>query len=194
MASNPKLRAKDGGWASFRAAAMAALFDASAWSGKPRQKRTVPKLVCDVTSGLIVSVIVTPGAPPTFSAKAATSTIPIVFAHGVDPVESGLFATLSHPGGNITGVSLLQAQLVGKRLGLLHELLPTATVVALLVNPSNRVADSEVKNLQDAARAPGLELHFLQARTASEIKAGFQTLAELRANAIVVSADTFFTS
>jgi putative ABC transport system substrate-binding protein len=101
-----------------------------------------------------VNVIVTPGAPPTFAAKAATSTIPIVFAHGIDPVQSGLVASLNRPGGNVTGVSLLQAELVGKRLELLHELLPSAAVVALLFNPTNAtVIQFETSNLREAARS-----------------------------------------
>jgi putative ABC transport system substrate-binding protein len=110
-----------------------------------------------------MNVIVTPGAPPTFAAKAATSTIPIVFAHGIDPVQSGLVASLNRPGGNVTGVSLLQAELVGKRLELLHELLPSAAVVALLFNPTNvTVIQFETSNLREAARSLGLELHFLR--------------------------------
>jgi putative ABC transport system substrate-binding protein len=141
-----------------------------------------------------VNVIVTPGAPPTFAAKAATSTIPIVFAHGIDPVQSGLVASLNRPGGNITGVSLLQAELAGKRLELLHEFAPTAAVVALLVNPTNPIYETETRNLQEGTQRLGLQMHVLRAGTPSEIDAAFRTLVELQAGALLVSSDTFFTS
>jgi putative ABC transport system substrate-binding protein len=141
-----------------------------------------------------VSVIVTPGAPATFAAKAATSTIPIVFAHGIDPVQSGLVASLSRPGGNITGVSLLQADLAAKRLQLLHELLPTTAVVGLLVNPTNPITEAETRNLRDGAHRLGLQVHVVRASTPSEIDAVFRTLVELQASALLVSSDTFFTS
>jgi putative ABC transport system substrate-binding protein len=142
-----------------------------------------------------VAVIVTPGPSQAFAAKAATSTIPIVFETGIDPVQSGLVASLNHPGGNITGVSLLNAELAGKRLDLLHELLPTAAVVALLVNPANPSnTELETTSLQDAARALGLQVHVLRASTQSEIDAAFGALADLRAAALVVAGDAFFTS
>jgi len=93
-----------------------------------------------------VTVMVTPGTASAVAAKAVTTKIPIVFNIAIDPVQSGLFASLSRPGGNITGVSLMEAELAGKRLDLLHELLPTAAVTALLVNPSNPVTASEITN------------------------------------------------
>jgi putative ABC transport system substrate-binding protein len=141
-----------------------------------------------------VTVIVTDGTPPTFAAKAATSTIPIVFNLGVDPVQLGLVASLNRPGGNITGVALLQIELAAKRLDLLHELLPRAASIALLVNPSNLLTEPEMRGLRDAAPSLGLQLHSLPASTPSEIDAAFGTLVELRAGALVVSADTFFTN
>jgi putative ABC transport system substrate-binding protein len=142
-----------------------------------------------------VAVIVTPGPSQAFAAKAATSTIPIVFETGIDPVRSGLVASLNHPGGNITGVSLLNAELAGKRLDLLHELLPTAAVVALLVNPANP-SDTELEttSLQDAARALTLRAHVLRASTLIEIDAAFEALGDLQAAALVVAGDAFFTS
>jgi putative ABC transport system substrate-binding protein len=142
-----------------------------------------------------VAVIVTPGPSQAFAAKAATSTIPIVFDLGIDPVQSGLVASLNHPGGNITGVSLLNAELAGKRLDLLHELLPTATVVALLVNPANPSnTELETTSLQDAARVLGLRAHVLRASTLIEIDAAFEALGDLQAAALVVAGDAFFTS
>ena len=145
--------------------------------------------------GRQVSVIVAPGAPVALAAKAATSTIPIAFIAGIDPVESGLVASLNRPGGNITGVSVLNAELAGKRLDLLHELLPTATAVALLVNPANRSnSEFETTSLRDAARVLGLEAHVLQASAPSEIDAAFGALVNLQAGVLIVAGDPFFTS
>jgi putative tryptophan/tyrosine transport system substrate-binding protein len=134
------------------------------------------------------------GTPPALVAKAATSTIPIVFYLGIDPVEFGLVASLNRPNGNMTGVAALQAELVAKRIELLHELAPKAAVVTLLVNPNNRYTETETRMLQDGARSLGLQLHILRASTASEIDTAFETLAELRAGALVVSADLFLLS
>jgi ABC-type uncharacterized transport system substrate-binding protein len=124
---------------------------------------------------------------------AATSTIPIVFILG-DPVQLGLVASLNRPGGNITGVALLTAELAGKRLDLLHELLPTASVVALLVNPTSPVTDPETKSFRDAARLLELRAHVLRASTPSEIDAAFGAIVELRAGGLVVSGDALFTN
>jgi putative ABC transport system substrate-binding protein len=140
-----------------------------------------------------VAVIAAVTIPLTFAAKAATSTIPIAFLAGVDPVQSGLVASLNRPGGNMTGVAILTAELAAKRLDLLHELVPTATVVALLVNPADPVTDVEMRTLQDAARSLGLQPHILRASSASEIDAAFGTIVELGAHALVVSTDPFFT-
>jgi putative tryptophan/tyrosine transport system substrate-binding protein len=153
----------------------------------------LPSLAADLAQRR-VTVIVTPGTAAAVAAKTVTATVPIVFNIAIDPVQSGLVASLSHPGGNITGVSLMEAELAGKRLDLLHELLPTASVVALLVNPSNPVTASETTNLKDAARTLGLRARALEARTPMEIDAAFKTLADLQVGALVVSADTFFTS
>ena len=142
-----------------------------------------------------VSVIVAPGAPVALAAKAATPTIPIAFIAGIDPVESGLVASLNRPGGNVTGVSVLNAELAGKRLDLLHQLLPTATAVALLVNPTNRSnRDFETTSLRDAARVLGLEAHVLQASSPDEIDAAFAALVNLRVAALIVAGDPFLTS
>ena len=141
-----------------------------------------------------VTVIVAATIPSAFAAKAATSAIPIVFLVGIDAVQSGLIAGLNRPGGNMTGVAILTAELAGKRIQLLHELVPTAAVIGLLVNPTDPAAtESEARNLQDAARSLGLQLHIMPASTASEIDAAFGTLVELGARALVVSTDPFFT-
>ncbi len=142
-----------------------------------------------------VAVIVAQNNTTALAAQGATSTLPIVCTVGGDPVQMGLVASFNRPGGNITGVAIQTAELMGKRLEFLHELLPAATIVAVLVNPTNPSAEaSETNNLQDAARALGLELHILQASTPNEIEAAFETLVGYRAAGLVVSADTFFTN
>jgi putative ABC transport system substrate-binding protein len=153
----------------------------------------LPDLAADLV-GRQVTVIVAPGAPMAFAAKAATSTIPIVFNQGIDPVQSGLVASLNLPGGNITGVAVLTADLAGKRLDLVHELVPTAAIVASLVNPTNPVTEPETNSLGEATRSLGLQSHILRASTPSEIEAAFGKLVELRAGALVVSGDPFFTN
>ena len=160
----------------------------------PGQYDRLPALAADLVRRQ-VTVIAAAGIPPTFAAKAATSRIPIAFLAGVDPVEFGLIASLNRPGGNITGVAILTAELAGKRLQLLHELVPTAAVIGLLVNPTDRAAtESEARNLQNAARSLGLQLHILPASTPVQIDSAFETLVALRAGALVVSTDQFFTN
>jgi putative tryptophan/tyrosine transport system substrate-binding protein len=110
------------------------------------------------------------GTPPALVAKATTSTIPIVFQVGINPVESGLVTSLNRPGGNMTGIAALQGELVAKRIELLHEMVPKASVVALLVNQNNRYTETETRVLQDGARALGLVLHVVRASTPSEIE------------------------
>ena len=139
-----------------------------------------------------VSVIATVGPGPVLAAKEATSTIPIVFVVGLDPVQAGFIGSLNRPGGNITGVALLSAQLIAKRLELLHELVPTATAVFLLINPTNPASEPQTKNLQDAARSLGLQLHVLRASTVSEIETAFGALDELGAGVFVLGGDPFF--
>jgi putative tryptophan/tyrosine transport system substrate-binding protein len=138
-----------------------------------------------------VSVIVANG-PAAIAAKAASTTIPIVFIVGFDPVELGLVATLNRPGGNLTGVSNLNAELGPKRLERLHELVPTATIIALLVNPTNPNSETVSKDVQAAARKLRLQLHVLHASTEREIDNAFVTLAQLRAAALVIGTDGFF--
>ena len=141
-----------------------------------------------------VAVIVTGGTPAALAARAATSTIPTVILVGVDPVQIGLVGSLNRPGGNVTGLAILTVQLEAKKLELLHELVPSATAIALLVNPTNVLSESERKDVQDAAHSLGLHLHVLNASTESQIDAAFGTLAEPRATALIVSVDTFLNS
>jgi ABC-type uncharacterized transport system substrate-binding protein len=143
-----------------------------------------------------VTVIFAPGSTPAaLAAKAATTTIPIVFEVASDPVELGLVTSLARPGGNITGVISLSAEVAAKRLELLHELVPTAAVVGLLVNPTNpNLADFTTKNLRAAARSLGLEMHVLHASAERDFETVFATLLQLRAGALVIGADPFFTS
>jgi ABC-type uncharacterized transport system substrate-binding protein len=142
-----------------------------------------------------VSVIVTGGTPATLAAKAATTTIPIVFILSTDPVEAGLVTSLNRPGGNLTGVTGLNVELAPKKLELLHELLPSATSIALLVNPTNAVAaENQSRAVQTAARALGVQLHILHARTESDFDSIFSRLSELRADALVIGSDLFYTS
>src|SRR5262245_19140157 len=132
-----------------------------------------------------------PAVPP---AKAATATIPIVFTAGFDPIELGLIASLNRPGGNLTGISILNAELGPKRLEPLRELLPTATMVALLINPNNPSAETVSRELQAVASTIGLAIHVLHASTEADLDAAFTTLGELRAGALAIGNDPFFNS
>jgi putative ABC transport system substrate-binding protein len=132
--------------------------------------------------------------PGNLAAKAATTAIPIVFATGGDPVQMGLVASLSRPSGNVTGVTQMNAEVSPKRLGLAHELVPTATTVAILVNPASPIAEPQVTALQAAARTLGLQLHVLHASTERDFDTVFATLAQQRAGPLVISADSFFNS
>jgi putative ABC transport system substrate-binding protein len=150
----------------------------------------LPALAAELVSRH-VAVIATAGLPATLAAKAATTMIPIAFLVGDDPVRAGLIASLNRPGGNVTGLALLTVELAAKRLELLHELLHTATVVAMLVNPTNPLTEPETRGVLDAGRSLGLQLHVLNASTESEIDTAFRTLVDLRAGALIVSVDLF---
>ena len=141
-----------------------------------------------------VSVIVTPiGTASALAAKAATTTIPIVFSAGTDPVQAGLVTALNRPGGNVTGVVFLGAELGAKRLGLLHELLPAAKRFAVLVNPRNPVAtESLLKDVQSAAAAIGGHIEVFTASTHREIDTAFASLVQGRVDALMVGADPMF--
>jgi putative tryptophan/tyrosine transport system substrate-binding protein len=140
-----------------------------------------------------VTVIAAATTPAALAAKAATATIPIVFTTISDPVQIGLVASLSRPGGNVTGVTQLNVEVGPKLLELLHELVPTATTMALLVNPANPNAETTERNLQAAARTLGLQLHVLNASTEGDFDSVFATLRQLRAGGLVIGGDVFFT-
>ena len=156
---------------------------------------SLPSVMADLVHRR-VSVIATPGSTPAaLAAKSATSTIPIVFGVGEDPVRIGLVASLARPGGNATGVNFFVQELVAKRLGLLHELLPKAMQIAVLVNPANTAtADSTLRDLPEAARAAGLQFRVLKASTNREIEAAFANIVRDPADALFVAPDGFFTS
>jgi putative ABC transport system substrate-binding protein len=142
-----------------------------------------------------VAVITTSITPAALAAKTATTTIPIVFSTAADPVGLGLVASLSHPGGNVTGITFFAAELAAKRLGFLRDLLPMATRVALLVNPADAVrAESTVRDVEAAARRLGLKIYILHASTSSEIDAAFASLASERCDALFLAPDAFFNS
>ena len=150
----------------------------------------LPALAADLVARK-VDVIVAPGSPLALAAKNATSTIPIIFTGG-DPVAEGLVDSFARPGGNLTGVTFMNAELMPKRLELLSELVPQAGVIALLVNPNNSNADPTIRDVQEAARAKGVQLRVLRASTESEIDAAFATLVQVQAGALVLGADPFF--
>jgi putative ABC transport system substrate-binding protein len=153
----------------------------------------LPALVADLV-GRKVDLIAISGMPLALAAKSATSTIPIVFLIRTDPVAVGLVASLARPGGNLTGITVMATELMPKRLELLYELAPQASMIALLVNPNNASADPQMRDVQEAAGAKGVRLHILKARTESEIEAAFATLVELHAQALLVGTDPFFFS
>jgi putative ABC transport system substrate-binding protein len=158
------------------------------------QNDRLPSLAADLVNRG-VNLIVTGGTPATLAAKAATTKIPIVFILSTDPVEAGLVASLNRPGNNLTGVTGLNVELAPKKLELLRELLPRATILALLVNPTNRVAaERESQDLQAAARSLGLQLNVSHASTEREFDSIFANLVQLRADSLIIGSDLFFTS
>jgi len=151
----------------------------------------LPGLAADLV-GRKVTVIAATSTPAALAAKAATATVPIVFTTGGDPIKLGLVASLNRPGGNITGVSSLISELGTKRLGLLRELIPSATVIATLVNPNFPDADGQLRDAEAGARALGLQLIVLRAGTEREIDAAFATMAQRGGGVLDVSVDPFF--
>ena len=150
----------------------------------------LPALLADLVRRQ-VAVIATPGNFPSIAAKAATATIPIIFGVGDDPVRLGLVASLARPGGNATGINFFVTEVAAKRLRLLHDLLPKAVRIAVLVNPTND-AETTLREVQEAAHTIGLQIQVLNARTIGEIDAAFATLAHERPDALFVAGDAFF--
>jgi putative ABC transport system substrate-binding protein len=153
----------------------------------------LPATVTDLVSRRVAVIIASP-IPAALAAKAATTTVPIVFAVGSDPVESGLVTSLNRPGGNMTGVGFMSVALGAKRLELLRTLIPRATSVALLVNPSNTNAEPQMKDTQAAAAALGLQVDVWRASSEDDFDTAFAMSSRKRADALVVSADPFFIS
>jgi putative ABC transport system substrate-binding protein len=156
------------------------------------QHDRLPALAAELVARRVAVIVAPGGAPAAIAAKSVTTTIPIVFEMGADPIAMGLVTSLNRPGGNLTGVSSLNVEVTPKRLEILREAIPTATVVAVLLNPTSPTADSQLRNLQEAARALGLQLHVLHASSARDFDAVFATLLQLRASGLVVASDTFF--
>jgi putative tryptophan/tyrosine transport system substrate-binding protein len=154
---------------------------------------TLPAMAIDLVQRQ-VTMICALGPPAVLAAKAATATIPIVFVAGADPIKFGFVASFNRPGGNITGIWVVLAALAEKRLQLVHDLLPKAELIALLVNPTSPVAEPQTRDAQVAARALGLRLSVLSAVTDSDFDQVFATLIQQRADALFVSADPFFAS
>jgi putative ABC transport system substrate-binding protein len=140
-----------------------------------------------------VSVIAAVTTPSALAIKAATASIPIVFETGLDPVKLGLVASLNRPGGNITGVTQLSSELLSKRLGLLHDVLPAAATIGFLVDPTYPGTESQARDLQEAARTLGLQVHVINAAAETDINTAFANFAKLRVGALFVGAGTLFT-
>jgi putative ABC transport system substrate-binding protein len=188
-------------WAPFVAAFRSGLKEAGYVEGQnvaiefrwaEHQTDRLPSMVADLVSRQ-VAVIVT-NTPAALAAKAATTTIPIVFASGTDPVKLGLVASLNRPGGNLTGVSFFANDLEPKRLGLLHELLPQAVVIAALANPKFPDTAARLSELQEAAPKLGKQIQVVNATTVSEIDAAFAAFAQRRPDALIVLTDPFMTA
>jgi putative tryptophan/tyrosine transport system substrate-binding protein len=152
----------------------------------------VPAMAADLVRRQVAVIVA--NTPGVHAVKAATTTIPIVFTTPSDPEQIGLVASLSRPGGNVTGVTQLSVQVMPKRLEVAHELVPTATKIAVLVNPNNPLTEALLRDLQAAARTLGLQLQVLHASTERDFDTVFTTLVQLRAAALVISTDAFFLS
>jgi putative tryptophan/tyrosine transport system substrate-binding protein len=153
-----------------------------------------PALAADLVRRHVAVIVAAGGNPSALAAKAATSEIPIVFQVGADPVALGLVASLDRPGRNLTGVTSLNVEVGPKRLQLLHEVVPTATVLGLLVNPTNAASETLSNDAQAAARAPGLQLHVLRASAEPEFDTVFGRLVQLRVAGLLIGNDPFFST
>jgi ABC-type uncharacterized transport system substrate-binding protein len=141
-----------------------------------------------------VTVLLAGDGPSALAAKRATTTIPIVFNTGIDPVQVGLVTSLSRPGGNLTGVNLIAGPLPAKQFGLLHELVPTANTIAVLINPNNANAERDAATVQEAGRAIGVQILVIRAAAETDFETVFATLTRERAGGLLVNSDVFFTS
>jgi putative tryptophan/tyrosine transport system substrate-binding protein len=154
----------------------------------------LPAMAADLLDHKVAVIITGGGNAPALAAKGATSTIPVVFETGADPVETHLIASFARPGGNMTGASILVAGLNPKRLELLSKLVPEAKVIALLVNPNYSEVEAIVREVREAARDRGFQLHIQEAKTVNEIDAAFATFTQIRPGALVVANDPFFST
>ena len=152
----------------------------------------LPALATELTRLPLVVVVSTGGEPAALAAKAATSTIPIVFGTGTDPVKAGLVASYNRPGGNATGINFQTADMEAKRLGLLHELMPQAKNIVFLYNPKFAAAEGQLHDVREAARTLGLQINALHASTDDEINAAFRTMVQQQTAALILAADPFF--
>jgi putative tryptophan/tyrosine transport system substrate-binding protein len=153
----------------------------------------LPRLMAELVSMRVAVLVATGGTISGRAAKTATSTIPIVFTTGDDPVKVGLVASLNKPGGNITGVSIFTNRLGSKRFALLHEMVPSASPIAILVNPTNSDTEDEAKDVQEAARSLGVQVFVVSADKADDLDGAFARLEQQGARALFVAGDTFFT-
>jgi putative ABC transport system substrate-binding protein len=154
----------------------------------------LPALAADLVRRQVAVIVATGGTASGLAVKAATSTIPVVFTSSGDPVKEGLVASLNRPGGNATGLVVLLTAMEGKRLGLLREMVPTATLIAVLLNPGVPTFETQLNDVQEAARAVGQQIHILHASSEREIDAAFAKMVEVRAGALLVAADPFIFS
>jgi putative ABC transport system substrate-binding protein len=154
----------------------------------------LPALASELVRRDVAVIFAAGGSAPALAAKAATAQIPIVFSSGGDPVTGGLVSSLNRPGGTVTGVSLMYSDTVAKRLGLLHELFPKASLIGVLVNPDYADVDLQLKQLQEATRSLPQELQIEKARTAHEIGTAFENIVRRGATGLLVANDPFFTS
>ena len=159
------------------------------------QNNRLPVLAAELVHRQVDVIAAAGGTPSAVAAKAATATIPIVFAVGVDPIRIGLVASLNRPGGNLTGITSLNVEVGPKRLEVLRELIPKATIIALVINPTNpSLAEDFLRALEPVASTLGLQLHVLQASTEQDFDRVFAALAQLRADALVIMPDVFYNS
>jgi putative ABC transport system substrate-binding protein len=162
------------------------------WAGGDYDR--LPALAAELVGMKVAAILAAGGPPSALAAKKATSTIPVIFSAADDPVGLGLVASFSRPGGNVTGMSVFNSALGAKRLALLHELVPSAGIVAYLTNPANPSAELEVKAVQEAAKTFGIDLRIIGASTEQEIETAFARMAELHIGALIVAGEPFFDS